>query len=184
MSAPVPVGPEATLRALAAAMLRRAAPAVVLVVLAGTLLGALVVGPPGALGVALGGTAAALASAVTLVAMRATAHLPPHVVMMASFASFLTKMGLLLVALLALDRYTDVHRTSLALGVLAVVLTAAAAAGWASYRMPTMIVDPEPSTRVPLTSDSVTGMSESDPGAAVGASGPDTDGRPPAPTGP
>lgn len=172
MSPSVPVGQEATLRGLAAAMARGAVLAGAITVVAGVVVAAVVAGPSGAWSALLGGTIALGSSLITVALMRRTAALAPQAVMVVSFGSLLLKAIVLLPALFLLDRVDGVHRESLALSVLAVLIVVSAAQGWAGYRTPTMIVDPLAAAAEPATSGSMTGMSGS-----VTSASPEVDGR-------
>lgn len=168
MTAPVPVGQAATLRALATAMFRTAAPVVVVTVLTGIGVATVVAGVPGAWGAGWGGTIAAASSVFTLLVMRRTAAMDPQVVMVASLGSFLLKMIVLLAALFLIGQVAGIDRGSLALSMLAVFVVASIAETWAGYRMRTFIVDPGAGA---VTRESSTGMSDSGSGAAAGRDG-------------
>src|SRR5690349_16909409 len=132
MTSPAPAVGEHSLRALAADM-RRAVLAVgavvgpVAIVVCGV-----VAGLGGVLGAVLG-TVFGLGSALfTLWLMRRTAAREPRAVMLASFGGFLQKMIVLLVVLMAADAIPAVHRMSLAVTLLVVLITVTAAEVWAS----------------------------------------------------
>jgi ATP synthase protein I len=154
VSTPVPVGQAATLRALAGAMLRVAAPLATVTVVVAVVVFTLRSGVPGAWGAALGGGVAALSSLLTLAVMRRTAAREPRVVMVASLGSSLTKAIVLLVALFGLGQVPGIDRWALALSMTAVFIVVSFAEGWAGYRQRSYVVEP-------VTSGSVTGMSES-----------------------
>ncbi len=154
MTTPVPVGQEATLHALATAMFRAAAPVAIATVVVAVVVFALRSGASGAWGAALGGGVAALASLLTLAAMRRTATLEPRAVMVASLGSSLTKMIVLLIALFGLGQLPGVDRWALALSTIAVFIVVSFAEGWAGYRQRSYVVEP-------VTGGSMTGMSES-----------------------
>jgi ATP synthase protein I len=154
VTTPVPVGQAATLRALATAMFRTAAPVAIGTVVAAVVVFTLRSGAPGAWGAALGGGVAALSSLITLAVMRRMAASQPHAVMVASLGSSLTKAIVLLVALFGLGQVPGVDRWALALSMLAVFIVVSFAEGWAGYRQRSYVVDP-------MTSGSVTDMSGS-----------------------
>jgi hypothetical protein len=100
----------------------------------------------GLLGVVLG-----IGSALfTLWLMHRTADREPRAVMVASLGGFLQKMIILLVALWLADQLPGVHRMSLAVSLLVVLIAVAGAEGWAGYRSqpPALELDPavDPST--------------------------------------
>lgn len=140
MATPV-AGQVRALHALAADM-RRA------VWLTGAVVGPLVLlgcwwvaGPGGLLGGALG-TVFGLASALfTLVLMHRTAARSPRAVMLISFGGWIQKMIFLLAALVAGAAIPGVHRMSLAVGLLVVLITVTAAEGWAAYRFRSFVLD-------------------------------------------
>jgi ATP synthase protein I len=142
MTTPVPVGQEATLRALAAAMFRGAAAAAAVTWTASAVVAAVLGGLPGALSAAVGGALAVASSLLTLWLIRRTAAQAPQVVMIASLGGFLLKMIVLLAALSLLGRIEGLDRTALALTMLAVFLVVAGAEAVASARMRTYSVDP------------------------------------------
>lgn len=168
MTRRLPQGQEETVLVLARDMWRNVV-AVSLVTTGVVVAGAgLAVGPAGALSALVGAALGVLSTLFTLVLMRRTADRLPQAVMVASFGGLLTKMIFLLAVLFPLGAVDGVHRLSLAAGLLAVLITATAAEGWAGYRLRTMYVVPDD----PATSGSMTGMSASPTGAA-----PDVDGR-------
>jgi hypothetical protein len=84
----------------------------------------------GLLGVVLG-----IGSALfTLWLMHRTADREPRAVMVASIGGFVQKMIILLVALWLADLLPGVHRMSLAVSLLVVLIAVAGAEGWAGYR--------------------------------------------------
>lgn len=152
MTAPVPIGQADTLRALATAMFRAAAPVAVATVVVAVVVFTLLSGAAGAWGAGLGGGVAALSSLITLAVMRRMAASQPHVVMVASLGSSLTKAMVLLVALFGLGQVPGIDRWALALSMLAVFIVVSFAEGWAGYRRRSFVVEP-------VTSGSVTELS-------------------------
>jgi len=168
MTRRLPEGQEETVLVLARDMWRNVVrvslvTTVVVVVGAG-----LAVGTAGALSALVGAGLGVLSSLFTLVLMRRTAAHLPQAVMVASFGGLLTKMIFLLAVLFPLGAVDGVHRLSLAAGLLAVLIAATAAEGWAGYRLRTMYVVPDD----PATSGSMTGMSGSPAGAPTDVDGP------------
>lgn len=167
MTRRLPQGQEETVLALARVMWRNVlgVSLVTTVVVVGA--AGVVVGPAGAVSALVGAVLGVLSSLFTLVLMRRTADRMPQAVMVASFGGLLTKMIFLLAVLFPLGTVDGVHRLSLAAGLLAVLIAATAAEGWAGYRLRTMYVVPDD----PGTSGSMTGMSGSPTGAAPDAGG-------------
>ncbi|GAA2555448.1 ATP synthase subunit I [Pseudonocardia hydrocarbonoxydans] len=163
MTRRLPQGQEETVLVLARDMWRN----VVVVSLVTTVVvvagAGLAVGLAGAVSALVGAVLGVLSSLFTLVLMRRTADRLPQAVMVASFGGLLTKMIFLLAVLFLLGTVDGVHRLSLAAGLLAVLITATAAEGWAGYRLRTMYVVPDD----PATSGSVTGLSGSPTGASA-----------------
>lgn len=169
MSEPLPVGQEQTLLALAASMLRGLVAASVPTGVAAVAVAGLLEGLPGAISAAAAVVLVVLVSLFTLWLMRRTAAKEPGAVMMAIFGGYVQKMIFLLVGLFGLGAVDGVHRMSLALTTLVMLIAITAAEGWAGYRFRSVVVDPEAS---PATSGSPPGLSGS------GAPGPaDTGGR-------
>lgn len=163
MTRRLPQGQEETVLVLARDMWRnvvRVSLVTTVVVVAGA---GLAVGLAGAVSALVGAVLGVLSSLFTLVLMRRTADRLPQAVMVASFGGLLTKMIFLLAVLFPLGAIDGVHRLSLAAGLLAVLITATAAEGWAGYRLRTMYVVPDD----PATSGSVTGLSGSSTGASA-----------------
>lgn len=135
------VGQEHALRALAADMRRAtlvvgAAVGPVAVVVCG-----FVAGLGGVLGAVLA-TAIGIGSALfTLWLMRRTAGREPRAVMLASFGGYIQKAIILLVALMVADSIPVVHRMSLAVTLLVVLITVTTAEGWAAYRSRPPVLD-------------------------------------------
>lgn len=168
----LPEGQEETVLALGRAMLRNvvvvsSVTTVVVVVACGV-----AAGLPGAVSALVGAVLGVLSSLFTLVLMRRTATHEPQAVMVASFGGLLTKMIFLLAVLFPIGAIDGVHRVSLGVGLLAVLIAATAAEGWAGYRLRTMYVVPDG----PATSGSMTGMSDSTTGARPDADGPAVEG--------
>ncbi len=137
----LPVGQEQTLRALAASMQRGVLAVGGVLTAAAAIGGAVAAGPAGALSALVGALLGVGSSLFTLWLMRRTAHREPRAVMMASLGGFLQKMIILLVALFVAGSIPGVHRMSLAVGLLVVLLGVTAAEGWAGYRLRTAVVD-------------------------------------------
>jgi ATP synthase protein I len=171
----LPAGQEQTLLALAAAMRRGVLAVAVAVGVPAVVVAGVVAGLPGALSALAGVVLAVAASLFTLWVMRRTAAREPKAVMIASMGGFIQKMIFLLVGLFLLGRVEGLHRMSLALAVIAVLIATTAAEGWAGYRLRTLIVD-EPTT--PATSGSPTVMSESTTSTPGEVSGRPGDGPP------
>ncbi|GAA3036699.1 hypothetical protein [Actinokineospora globicatena] len=98
-------------------------------------------GTPGLLGALVGGLLAAGSSLLTLVLMRKTAHLGPHIGMAASLGGFVGKLLVLLLVMTALRGVDALHAKSLGITMVAVVVVAAAAEALAFRRtkLPTII---------------------------------------------
>ncbi|WP_281689811.1 hypothetical protein [Pseudonocardia thermophila] len=97
-------------------------------------------------------------SLITTAAMWITAAGEPRSVMLASFASSITKMAAMLIALFALAGTLWVDRTSLAVGTIVVLIVTTTAEGWAAHRFRSYAVAPaEPAS----TSTSTTGSGSS-----------------------
>lgn len=140
------VGQEQALRALAADMRRAVLGAVAVVGPVAVVVCWFVAGSGGVLGAVLATAFGAGSALFTLWLMRRTAGREPRAVMLASFGGFLQKMIVLLVALMAADAIPLVHRMSLAVTLLVVLITVTAAEGWAAYRSRPPVLDVEAST--------------------------------------
>ncbi|CAM3980385.1 hypothetical protein KIPE111705_34485 [Kibdelosporangium persicum] len=106
------------------------------VVLAGVL-----VGWNGVFGALVGGAVGLLSSVATLVLMRVTAGIKPHMLMAAVLGGFAAKMIILLVAMTLLGGVDALHRNSLAFTLLATIVVTATAEVFAFQRtkVPTII---------------------------------------------
>ena len=173
----LPEGQEQTVRALARAMFRNATAAAVVVGAAAVVVAAVLVGPAGVLSAAAGAALAYASSLLTLLLMRRTATLAPQAVMIASFGGSLLKMILILAVLFPLGAVEGVHRGSLAIGMIVVLIAVTAAEGLAGYRLRTLNVEPVPGPSTPAASGSVTGTSGSTTSAPTGVDGRTTEGR-------
>lgn len=159
----LPEGQEQTVLALGRAMLRNVVAVSIVTTVAVVVAAGVAVGPAGAVSALVGAVLGVLSSLFTLLLMRRTADRLPQAVMVASFGGMLTKMIFLLAVLFPLGAVEGVHRVSLGVGLLAVLIASTAAEGWAGYRLRTMYVVPDE----PATSGSVTGMSGSPAAGAV-----------------
>lgn len=101
----------------------------------------LVNGGPGALGAAIGAVLAIGSSLLTLFLMRKSAGAGPHLAMAASLGGFVLKLLILLLIMAALKGVDALHRESLGITMIAVVVVAAAAEAIAFRRtkLPTII---------------------------------------------
>ena len=96
-------------------------------------------GLPGLYGAGLGGLLATGSALLTPALMLRTTHLEPGAVMLASFGGLATKAILLLLALFTLGGAPALHRTSLAVTLLAVFVTTTAAEAWAGSKLKILI---------------------------------------------
>ncbi|GAA4417197.1 hypothetical protein GCM10023148_15030 [Actinokineospora soli] len=126
---------------LASAMFRYAIWPSIAVGALGVVLFGLVNGAPGAVGAAIGAVLAIASSMLTLFLMRKSANAGPHIAMAASLGGFVLKLLLLLIIMMALKNVDALHRESLGITMIAVVLVAAAAEAIAFRRtkLPTII---------------------------------------------
>lgn len=101
----------------------------------------LVNGMPGALGAGIGAALAIASSLLTLFLMRKSANAGPHMGMAASLGGFVLKLLLLLLIMAALKNVEALHRESLGITMIAVVIVAAGAEALAFRRtkLPTII---------------------------------------------
>jgi hypothetical protein len=107
----------------------------------GVVLFGLVNGMPGALGALIGAALAIGSSLLTLFLMRKSANAGPHMGMAASLGGFVGKLLILLLIMAALKDVAALHRESLGVTMIAVVVVAAAAEAIAFRRtkLPTII---------------------------------------------
>ncbi|HVK19832.1 MAG TPA: hypothetical protein VM677_00565 [Actinokineospora sp.] len=129
------------LRTLATAMFRYALwPSLASVVL-GVVIFGILHGTKGALGALVGGSIACASSLLTLWLMRKTAGAGAHIAMAASLGGFVGKMLVLLLVMTALRDVAALHRLSLAITMIVVVVVAAGAEALAFRRtkLPTII---------------------------------------------
>ncbi|WP_436491756.1 hypothetical protein [Actinokineospora sp. HUAS TT18] len=129
------------LRTLASAMFRYALwPSLAAVVL-GVVIFGILHGTKGALGALVGGSIACASSLLTLWLMRKTAGAGAHIAMAASLGGFVGKMLVLLLVMTALRDVEALHRLSLAITMIVVVVVAAGAEALAFRRtkLPTII---------------------------------------------
>lgn len=171
MTRKLPEGQEETILALGRAMLRNVVVVSSITTVAVVAASWLTAGPSGAVSALVGALLGVLSSLFTLVLMRRTATREPQAVMVASFGGLLTKMIFLLAVLFPIGAIDGVHRVSLGVGLLAILIAATAAEGWAGYRLRTMYVVPDD----PATSGSMTGMPDSPTGAPADADGRDVE---------
>lgn len=129
------------LRTLAEAMFRYALWPSIATVVVGAVIFGILNGTPGALGALVGGALACASSLLTLFLMRKTAAQGPHIAMAASLGGFVGKLFVLLLVMTALKNVEALHRISLGLTMVAVVLVAAGAEALAFRRtkLPTII---------------------------------------------
>ncbi|MBM7776510.1 hypothetical protein JOD54_006714 [Actinokineospora baliensis] len=142
-AAPAPeIDPHAkSLLTLANAMFRYALWPSLATIAVGAVVFALINGAPGLWGALVGGLLAAASSLLTLLLMRKTAHLGPHIGMAASLGGFVGKLLVLMLVMTALRGVDALHAESLGITMVAVVLVAAAAEAVAFRRtkLPTII---------------------------------------------
>lgn len=129
------------LRTLAEAMFRYALWPSIATVVVGVVIFGILKGTPGALGALVGGALACASSLLTLFLMRKSAAHGPHIGMAASLGGFVAKLFILLLVMTALRDVDALHRISLGLTMVAVVLVAAGAEALAFRRtkLPTII---------------------------------------------
>lgn len=96
-------------------------------------------GVPGLYGSGLGGLLATGSALLTPALMLRTTHLEPGSVMLASFGGLATKAIVLLIALFTVGDSTALHRTSLAVTLLAVFVATTAAEAWAGSKLKILI---------------------------------------------
>jgi ATP synthase protein I len=136
-----PDSAEAVVLKLADAMFRGALWWAVGTVAVGVLVAGLWVGWTGVFGALVGGLVGCLSSFATLLLMRKTAKLSPHMLFAVVMAAFVGKMFLLLITMLLLGGVDFLHRESLAVTMLATVVVSAATEVMAFQRtkVPTII---------------------------------------------
>ena len=162
---PPAVGQEQTLLALSVAMLRALGVAALATGIPAVAVAGVVAGVPGAISALAAAVLVVLVSLFTLWLMRRTAAREPRAVMMAIFGGYIQKMIFLLLGLFGLGAVDGVHRMSLALTALVMLIAISGAEGYAGYRLRAVVVDPD---AVPATSGSATGLSDSGPQGATG----------------
>lgn len=96
-------------------------------------------GLPGLYGSGLGGLLATGSALLTPALMLRTTHLEPGSVMLASFGGLATKAIVLLIALFTVGDAPSLHRTSLAVTLLAVFVATTAAEAWAGSKLKILI---------------------------------------------
>ncbi|WP_229787567.1 hypothetical protein [Actinokineospora fastidiosa] len=126
---------------LAAAMFRYSIWPSLGVGVVGVVVFGLINGMPGVLGAAIGAALAIGSSMLTLFLMRKSAGAGPHIGMAASLGGFILKLLLLLLIMAALKDVEALHRESLGITMVAVVVVAAAADAMAfrATKLPTII---------------------------------------------
>ncbi|SMD20198.1 hypothetical protein [Kibdelosporangium aridum] len=140
----VPKQPEShreIVQTLAVAMFRGAIWWTVGTVAIAVVLAGVLVGWNGVFGALVGGAVGILSSLATLVLMRQTAGIKPHMLLLAVLGGFIVKMLILLVAMTLLGGIEALHRNSLAFTLLATIVVTATAEVFAFQRtkVPTII---------------------------------------------
>jgi ATP synthase protein I len=133
----------ASVRKLAAAMLRTAWLPTLIAVAACAVLAVSIVGLPGLWGALVGGAIGIGISVLTIVLMRLSAELPPMVVMAVAMAGYVAKLLVLLVVIVTLKGVGDLHPYALGLTMLAslFVWIAAEVVAFRRTDIPTIIAD-------------------------------------------
>ena len=139
------VGQEQAIRRMAGAMARGAALVGVVASVLCIGVATLAQGVPGFYGSGLGGLLATGSALLTPVLMLRTTTLEPAIVMLASFVGLITKAIVLLAVLFTLGNMAGLHRMSLALTMLVVLVATTAAEARAGSRIKILIgSDPVP----------------------------------------
>lgn len=133
------VGQEQAIRRMAASMARGAALVGVGVSVVCVGVAAVVEGGPGLWGAGLGAVLATGSALLTPVLMLRTTTLEPAVVMLASFAGLATKAIVLMAALFTLGSAPGLHRMSLAVTMLVVLVATTAAEARAGSKIKILI---------------------------------------------
>lgn len=135
---------ETVVRRLAGEMFRGALWATLATVAAAVVLWTVLAGVPGLVSALIGGAVACLSSVATLLVMRKTAALPLQVIMVAAFAGFLGKLLLLVVVMLLVRQFPELHDNALALTMAATIVVATFMEVRASKRSRSQMVIPTP----------------------------------------
>jgi F0F1-type ATP synthase assembly protein I len=135
---------EKVVQRLAGEMFRGALWATLATVAVAAVVWTVVGGVPGLVSALIGGAVACLSSVATLVVMRKTAALPLQFIMVAAFAGFLGKLILLVVVMLVVRRFPELHDNALALTMAATIVVATFMEVRASKRSRSQMVIPTP----------------------------------------
>ncbi|WP_033439406.1 ATP synthase subunit I [Saccharothrix sp. NRRL B-16314] len=135
---------EAVVQRLAGEMFRSALWVALATVAVGVVVWTVVAGIPGLVSALIGGVVACLSSVLTLVVMRKTAALPLQIIMVAAFSGFLGKLVLLVVVMLLVRRFPELHDNALAITMASTILVATFMEVRASKRSRSQMVVPTP----------------------------------------